>query len=79
MAMMIDPDTENSIRNQARARGMDPASYLRTLVEQADGRIVPPETSLEEFERDWEAFCQPVPGLTADVDLSREAIYHDHD
>lgn len=79
MAIMIDPDTENSIRSQARAHGLDPATYLRTLVERASGRIVPPETTLEEFERDWNAFCQPIPGLSGEVDLSREAIYHDHD
>ena len=49
MAIMIDPDTESSIRRQARAHGMDPATYLRTLVEQASGVIVPPDTTLEEF------------------------------
>lgn len=81
MSITIDlpPPTEAVLRAQASAQGVEVDEYIQALVEQASGKVFPPKHTWEEFERDWKAFCEPIQGLPQDVDLSREAIYAEHD
>lgn len=85
----LKPGPRAVLQKGADARGLPINDYLQSLVDElADpsrgkGTLLPHGlgASLEEFERDWAAFSEPIAGLPpiADADLSREAIYGDHD
>lgn len=81
----LEPETEAAVRAQAAARGVEIEEYVRSLMKQwsvaAPGEAAPERVSLEEFERDWDLFSEGTEGLPvlSDEDLSREAMYSDHD
>lgn len=88
MQVTIDlaPETQSVLLEQAQARGLRLEEHLQQIVEQIGRQQVPVATAgsratLPEFERDLDFFSEgteTLPALTA-ADLSREAMYADHD
>jgi hypothetical protein len=87
----LETDAAAVAQTQARAHGLNVneflsrhvEEYLRSLSAQAgmmqpDGRV---RFSQEQFERDWDEFSAGTEHLPilSDGDLSREAVYADHD
>jgi hypothetical protein len=77
----LDSHTEELLRAQASARGVPVEDYLRSVAEQVAMGAMVRRASLEEFERDLDAFSEGtehLPVLSAAA-LTREAMYQDHD
>lgn len=83
MNVVLDlaPEIAATMQAQAAARGLRLEEYLCKLAEQATAGSVRHRVSQEEFERDLDAFSEGTEGLPAlsDADLSRAAMYADHD
>ena len=77
----LEPEAEVALRARAIARGLGIEDYVRSLIEQAGGETKPQRASMEEFERDLDRFSEGTEGLPvlSHEDLSREALYSDHD
>ncbi len=77
----LKPEVEARLRGEAEARGLGVEEYVLTVIEHADESPKPKQLSEEEFQRTWALLAvgsEGLPSLT-DEDLSREALYADHD
>jgi hypothetical protein len=82
--VQLSPEVEAHIRAQARAQGIEAASYLRSLIENAI-RATPITSRRPGAPRDMEAFfaamaanSDELPRLP-DEAFTRESFYQDHD
>ena len=81
LILQLRPDLEESLTEQARARGLSVEQYIQTLLEQQLVSKPQPEISLEQFEAALDAVAahsHKVPHLPLEA-LTRESIYKDHD
>lgn len=76
----LDKKIEKVVRAKAGAQGLDIKEYLRLLVQRAT-EAEPKCLSRAEFEREWALLSENSEGLPrlSNEDLSREALYADHD
>lgn len=83
----LSPETQAQFDLQARLRGLPTREYLRQVLEELGARSVPqaaasqPRASQDEFERALDEFSEGTESLPAvtEWDLTREAMYADHD
>lgn len=77
----LEPETEAVVRQQARARGVDVHTYIQSLVRQCSSTPAATSLTREEFEREWALLSEGSEGIPSlsDEDLSRAALYADHD
>ena len=79
----IKPDTAETIRAEARARGLSVDEYLKSLLPQAngdDGSVDESKMSLREIDQLLEELAEGSENLAPlPPDFSREDIYSDHD
>jgi len=89
MPITIDlaPEAQAIFQMEATARGLRVEEHLQQLMEGLvtdENRMTSahrPRASLDEFERDMERFSEGTESLPplSDEDLTREAMYADHD
>lgn len=84
MTLLIEltPEVEAAVRKQAAEKGEEIEQFVGSLVARSMGEAsTPASTSLEEFERDWDAILEPIKGLPerTHYNYTREDIYFDHD
>jgi hypothetical protein len=77
----LEAETEAVVRARAAAQGLDIQEYLHLLIKQMGREEPPKRLSRKEFEREWALLSEGTQGLPSlsDEDLSREALYADHD
>lgn len=74
VSIQVDDSTAQILANQAFARGLSVADYVRTLVRSSSTGARP---NWDELESQFLALSTPAPSLPAD--FSRADIYADHD
>ncbi|MGO9340591.1 MAG: hypothetical protein ACLPY1_24220 [Terracidiphilus sp.] len=82
--MQITLEIPDNLVTQAKARGLTPESYVRSLIEEAV-RTAPvpippkePKIDMETFLREMAAHSDKIPQLL-DEAFTRESFYQDHD
>lgn len=76
----LEPETEAVARQQAEARGLDLGTFIQSLIKHSCVAETPTLTR-EEFEREWLQLSEGASGVPvlSDDDLTRAALYADHD
>jgi hypothetical protein len=82
--MQVTIEIPDEIAAKAAARGMTPESYVRSLIDDAAGRVplplppAKPKMAMKEFLDKMAEFSDKIPQLP-DEAFTRESFYQDHD
>jgi hypothetical protein len=81
ITLELKPEVEERVLAQAQAQGVSPETYLATVIEAQVLPVAPALATLEEFAVALEAFAEDSDDLPVlpPEELTREAIYRDHD
>jgi hypothetical protein len=81
ITLEFSPELEARLIMQARARGIEVAAYVRTLIEQAIALQARSRLTFDEFRAALDALAEgseKLPALPSEA-FTRESIYHHHD